>query len=674
MNKINIHSHTKTNPTFVGPFAVLLKTIFGVAFIFTAATLAPSHALAWDCTLSASPATIQEGSSSTLSWTTVDSTSFSINHGVGAVTPVPAGSTSVSPTVTTTYPGTALGPDGSITCAATVTVTPKPPPPPPTPSCPLTASENDILVNFGTSHFLLSSQSEAAATYGPTSASVPAGTYDVTLASYDSHSVKGGQNQPNERYYLILKNGSTLVAQTNAIGDLPENDDYKTEKVNTNLVLSQALTTITAFHAAYPDTSSPNSITPICAVFHPIPPPPPSAPICTLSASPTTVSSGGTSTLTWTTTNAITFSIDNNIGSTTPVAGGTIATTAITGDTTFTGTATSATGHTVTCSVTITIPPPPPPGCVSNCGGGGGNPTPHILLSTLPHVDEQPLAYLYLSQIPYTGLNLGPIGTMVYWAALVAWALALAYLVLFGAVPFANRSLQTVGLRIKEALDLQGLAPAREHIVPAVAVEPAIPPIKKGGTYEAPRGYSAYEGFKSFAHEGSLSIDDIVKGLARSHSVSVIPKPNVEPIRNVEPIYENVEPIYENIEPIMNENTPEPEAVPATPAPTHVRGFVAALVEGDRSAVFAGLRQHMRGAGAPEKLISEIACLLDDAYRARVDGTSSDADVARLVARLDTPTLEKLVASLTTAIDSSYSAGATGAKIALTRALAVLGA
>jgi hypothetical protein len=57
-----------------------------------------------------------------------------------------------------------------------------------------------------------------------------------------------------------------------------------------------------------------------------------------------------------------------------------------------------------------------------------------------------------------------------------------------------------------------------------------------------------------------------------------------------------------------------------------------------------------------------------------MDGTRSDADVVRLVARLDTPTLEKLVASLTTAIDSSYTAGVTGAKMALTRALGVLGA
>jgi hypothetical protein len=338
------------------------------------------------------------------------------------------------------------------------------------------------------------------------------------------------------------------------------------------------------------------------------------------------------------------------------------------------------------CQTTVTVTPPTTGGgCSGDCGGGGGGggpSTPNVVLSSLPHVGNQPLTYLYLSQIPYTGLDLGTFGTLLYWAALIAWALALAYLVLFGAAPFMNRSLRRFGSRVKEALNAQSQIPAyagmSQHIDAAVAEPVAPAPAAKMGPYERPRGYSSYEGFKSFANNGSLSIDDIVKGLARSHSISA---PVVEPKKieytpkaeqNIEPVYENVEPIYENIEPIMND--PMPEAAPIASAPAHIRGLVAALVEGDRTAVFAGLRQQIRGGGSSEKLVSDIAVLLDDAYRARIDGTQSDADTARLVARLDTPTLEKLVASLTTAIDSSYTTNVTGAKIALTRALAVLGA
>lgn len=181
------------------------------------------------------------------------------------------------------------------------------------------------------------------------------------------------------------------------------------------------------------------------------------------------------------------------------------------------------------------------------------------------------------------------------------------------------------------------------------------------------RFISSYDGFKSLARGGALSIDDIVKGLSRHHHQSHPQPRDVEPLRNVEPVYENIEPVYENVEPIVaaeEQNAPR----------AFVRGFVFALLEGDRAAVFAGLRQHMRGGGRAEHLLSEAVCLLDDAYRARIDGTAADAELARLSARLSTPVLEKLVASLATAIDSSYSVDVTGAKLALTRALATLGA
>ncbi len=87
------------------------------------------------CTLSASPTSIQSGSSATLSWTTANTTSFSISNGIGSVSPVAGGSTTVSPTATTTYTGTATGTSGSVTCTALVAVSAVPPPPPPPSNC-----------------------------------------------------------------------------------------------------------------------------------------------------------------------------------------------------------------------------------------------------------------------------------------------------------------------------------------------------------------------------------------------------------------------------------------------------------------------------------------------------------------------------------------------------------
>ena len=62
------------------------------------------------------------GSSSTLSWTTSNATSVSINQGVGSVTPVASGSVVVYPTDTTTYKITATNSEGSATKTVEVTV------------------------------------------------------------------------------------------------------------------------------------------------------------------------------------------------------------------------------------------------------------------------------------------------------------------------------------------------------------------------------------------------------------------------------------------------------------------------------------------------------------------------------------------------------------------------
>ena len=80
-------------------------------------------------TLSANPATIQKGKSSTLTWSTTNATNVSINQGIGDVST--SGSRSVSPSSSTTYTLTAKGEGGTASASARVTVTTPPPPPPP---------------------------------------------------------------------------------------------------------------------------------------------------------------------------------------------------------------------------------------------------------------------------------------------------------------------------------------------------------------------------------------------------------------------------------------------------------------------------------------------------------------------------------------------------------------
>jgi hypothetical protein len=81
------------------------------------------------CSLSANPATINQGQSSTLTWTTLGSPTAASISNIGAVSPT-GGSVNVSPTVSTAYTLTVSNAAGSGTCSAAVTVTPLPNQPP----------------------------------------------------------------------------------------------------------------------------------------------------------------------------------------------------------------------------------------------------------------------------------------------------------------------------------------------------------------------------------------------------------------------------------------------------------------------------------------------------------------------------------------------------------------
>jgi peptidoglycan-associated lipoprotein len=78
--------------------------------------------------IQANPTSINQGDSTTLSWTSTDATQLTISPDVGAVTA--QGSTKVTPSTSTTYTITASGPGGSADSSVRVTVAAPPPPPP----------------------------------------------------------------------------------------------------------------------------------------------------------------------------------------------------------------------------------------------------------------------------------------------------------------------------------------------------------------------------------------------------------------------------------------------------------------------------------------------------------------------------------------------------------------
>ncbi|MFV1916966.1 MAG: hypothetical protein ACC618_00545 [Patescibacteria group bacterium] len=138
-------------------------------------------------------------------------------------------------------------------------------------TCPIQPSENTLVVNFN-EKVLRANSSEDRAKNGPVSASIPSGNYKVTLVSYDDHSSKASQTQPQESYLAILQDTQGVqITTTSAISDLPESQNLLTEEVNSNLNIGTGVSQVVAFHSAYP-TGNVNSIVPVCAAFTLLPP------------------------------------------------------------------------------------------------------------------------------------------------------------------------------------------------------------------------------------------------------------------------------------------------------------------------------------------------------------------------------------------------------------------
>ena len=141
------------------------------------------------------------------------------------------------------------------------------------PSCNYEAQEGRTIIYFDESK-IYSSRSEDEAKIGPIAVDIPAGKYNVSLVAYDGdHDRDEKAPQSDEIYKVILENGCGVVAETNATEDLLDSVLEATYDgvVNTDFILGEDITKITAFQVAYYDNTTANSVVPVCAVFDLIP-------------------------------------------------------------------------------------------------------------------------------------------------------------------------------------------------------------------------------------------------------------------------------------------------------------------------------------------------------------------------------------------------------------------
>jgi hypothetical protein len=132
-------------------------------------------------------------------------------------------------------------------------------------SCQLTPQENRTLISFDKRLFGNRTQDQAMSS--GVKINLKPGYYRVTLQSYDRRPSNSGISQPSEHWHAIFSNnqGQTITTSS-SIKDIPDNTDTVVETTDDNLLISNPVSEITAYHSAYP-TRGPNSVTPVCAAF-----------------------------------------------------------------------------------------------------------------------------------------------------------------------------------------------------------------------------------------------------------------------------------------------------------------------------------------------------------------------------------------------------------------------
>ena len=323
--------------------------------------------------ITASPASISAGNSSTLTVTATNATQVTIAGSDGSAYTLSAtgGTQAVSPTATTTYTATATGPGGKISATATVTVTPNPAPT-------VTITANPAWITSGNASTLTVTATNAtqvtiAGTNGSAyTLSATGGTQAVSPTATTTYTATatgpGGKISattavtvtPNPTPTVTITanpatitsgNASTLTATaTNATQVTIAGSDgsaYTLSATGGTQAVSPAATTTYTVTAIGPGgtTTAATTVTVI------------PAPVVTLVANPTTVVSGSPSTLTVTATNATQVILTGTDGSsyTLQPSGGTQSVSPA-ATTTYTATATGAGGSTTATAVVTVIP------------------------------------------------------------------------------------------------------------------------------------------------------------------------------------------------------------------------------------------------------------------------------------------------------------------------------
>lgn len=680
-----------------GVAVLLVVSVLGTLYIGEATFSGDAHvpfADAWNCeSMTATPATITEGQSSKIAWKFSDDKGITvtIDKIAGKTWSGVSGNTSVSPTETTKYTAIAHKSGSSATMKCSVTVTVKPAPAPEA-VCTLTADKTTV------------EEGQSA-----------------KLTWTSQNAVSASMNQ--------------------GIGNIALNDSRD--------VTPTATTTYTAL---FKNKDGKEVTCEKTIAVTPKPAPQPSAPVCSLSISASSVNKGDSATLTWTSDNVDSASIDNGVGD---VATSGSQTVTVNDATTYTGTFRGTNGSTITCTASVSIissgggsETPPTGGGSSggggvcrNCGSSGGSSShtstpssnsgssvtkevsPNVVLSS----SVTPAPYVYLSQVPYTGFEAGPVLTAIFWFAVLALSVLIAYVM---SVPQPLSQLARLFARKQEtetvvASVLQPAMPTPIAWNPTPVTDSAIhfaaahasdsdddiieeraqadhillsPEALRAVAMEADRSSMGRDAFftavfeeakASFPREDGwilLSKERINAVLSAVRSVggrtaTASASQHAEARTETRAPY-SAAMTYKDAEPKthVQASTTTHVAASRTYAPAEARPtvavakevsiaeFVAFLEQGEQQKAFETLRA-LTAKGLGEQYVKSLVRALDDVYKNRIEGgRAPQADLARVTATWSNADFEAVLGTLVESVDWSYSSARVGTKIALAKA------
>ncbi len=262
---------------------------------------------------------------------------------------------------------------------------------------------------------------------------------------------------------------------------------------------------------------------------------------------------------------------------------------------------------------------------------------------------SQPLAFLYLSQIPYTGFGSGPVAEVVFFTLILGWsALASYFLTIKG---WGARMLAIMGGTA--AMSMPSFAPM--HPVPAV---PASRPVEA-----KPERAPAPAVPAPVIEEASTESKDVRGVLVFEH----VPGSSMPRLRLVEKPQAQVKMFNPVISPIQPEipaySASSPTVAPALSTLSSTE-LLKAVAGGNDEGVYAAIR----GADA-QKMICDAAVKLDVLYRARVERRPLSGELASAFGSWSAKALEELISFFTCAADYTYSNRETPVKLSLMKAV-----